>query len=258
MPGEAPIVLLTDFGLKDHYVGVMKGVIAGLSPQASIIDLTHEIPPQDIRTACFQLWAAYRYFPEGSIFVAVVDPGVGTRRKGLLLSAGGRFFLGPDNGLFSLILEEDPNFSAYALVNKDYFLPVISFTFHGRDIFAPCAAHLFNGAPLESFGPPIHDLVRLPLPRVVKEPGRLRGGVLHVDHFGNLITNISAKDLCAHKVKKILFQGKSIPFLKTYAEGKEGEPLAIIGSSGLLEIAVYRGSAAKCLGKDGEVVVEWI
>jgi len=254
---RAPIVLLTDFGLEDHYVGVMKGVIAGLAPEAQMIDLTHQIPPQDVQTAGFHLWASYRYFPEGSIFVAVVDPGVGTERKGLLLSAGGRFFLGPDNGLFTFILEEDPNFQAYSLINKDYFLPVVSYTFHGRDIFAPCAAHLFNGAPPASFGPRVQELVRFPLPKLVEEPGRLRGGIIHVDRFGNLITNISAESLRTRQVKGIWFKGRQLPFLRTYAEVKEGEPLAIIGSTGLLEIAVFRGSAAERFGREGEVIVEW-
>ncbi len=254
---RGPIVLLTDFGLQDHYVGVMKGVIADLAPEAQVIDLLHEIPPQDVLAGAFHLWASYRYFPPGSIFVAVVDPGVGTERKGLLLWTEDRFFLGPDNGLFSLILDGAKEYLAYSLENQAYFLPQVSHTFHGRDIFAPCAAHLFRGVPPEEFGPRVHDLVRLPAPPLREEPHRLVGAVLHVDRFGNLITNIPAEKLKGREIKAVVFRGEKIPFRRTYAEASKGTPLALIDSDGLLEIAVREGSAYERFGREGEVVVEF-
>ena len=214
---RGPIVLLTDFGLKDHYVGVMKGVIARIAPQVQVIDLTHAVPPQDIRGGSFHLWASYRFFPSGSIFVAVVDPGVGTERRGLLIEIEERFFIGPDNGLFSLIIDHHPDFVAYELTNRTYFLEQISHTFHARDIFAPVAAHLASGVSPESFGPRVRDLVRLPFPTIREEEERLIGSIIHVDHFGNLITNIPAEKILRKPVKRILFQGLSLPFLRTYA-----------------------------------------
>lgn len=254
---KGPIVFLTDFGLKDHYVGVMKGVIARLAPEAPVIDLLHEVPPQDVLSGAFHLWASYRYFPEGSIFVTVVDPGVGTKRRGLLLQMAERFFLGPDNGLFTWLLDANPDFVAFSLENPAFFLPEVSHTFHGRDIFAPCAAHLFRGVPPEEFGPRVHDLVRLPVPPLTEEGNRLRGSVIHVDRFGNLITNIAAEKILSRRVRAVVFQGQKLPFLRTYGEAPPGTPLALIGSDGLLEIAVTEGSAYEKFGRQGEVIVEF-
>ncbi len=254
---RGPIVFLTDFGLKDHYVGVMKGVIARLAPEAPVIDLLHEVPPQDVLSGAFHLWASYRYFPEGSIFVTVVDPGVGTKRRGLLLQMAERFFLGPDNGLFTWLLDANPDFVAFSLENPAFFLPEVSHTFHGRDIFAPCAAHLFRGVPPEEFGPRVHDLVRLPVPPLTEEGNRLRGSVIHVDRFGNLITNIAAEKILSRRVRAVVFQGQKLPFLRTYGEAPPGTPLALIGSDGLLEIAVTEGSAYEKFGRQGEVIVEF-
>jgi len=254
---RGPIVFLTDFGLKDHYVGVMKGVIARLAPEAPVIDLLHEVPPQDVLSGAFHLWASYRYFPEGSIFVTVVDPGVGTKRRGLLLQMAERFFLGPDNGLFTWLLDANPDFVAFSLENPAFFLPEVSHTFHGRDIFAPCAAHLFRGVPPEEFGPRVHDLVRLPVPPLTEEGNRLRGSVIHVDRFGNLITNIAAEKILSRRVRAVVFQGQKLPFLRTYGEVPPGTPLALIGSDGLLEIAVTEGSAYEKFGRQGEVIVEF-
>lgn len=253
---ERFIVLLTDFGLKDHYVGVMKGVIAGICPEARVIDLTHEIPPQDVRAGAFVLGVSYRYFPEGSVFVGVVDPGVGTARRGLLLQAGSYYFVGPDNGLFSWVVKKEGCRQAVELTNRRYFRPEISRTFHGRDIFAPVAAHFACGVPLREFGPEIQKLVMLPWPEVKKEGTILKGAVIYVDRFGNLITNIT-EDMLRLPVKRILYQGVEVPFLETYGLAAPGEPLALIGSEGFLEIAVAGGSAARRLGTDGEVVVEF-
>ncbi len=253
---RGPIVLLTDFGLKDHYVGVMKGVIADLAPEARVIDLLHEVPPQDVFAGAFHLWTSYRYFPAGSIFVAVVDPGVGTKRRGLLLEAHDRFFIGPDNGLFTLVLDETEDFRAFSLENSRFFLPKVSHTFHGRDVFAPCAAHLFRGEDPEEFGPPVRDPVRLPVPPLREEPQRLIGTVIHVDRFGNLITNIPAARL-PRPPKAVIFRGERIPFRRTYGEAPPGTPLALVDSDGLLEIAVSGGSAYERFGREGEVVVEF-
>ncbi len=249
------IVLLTDFGLKDHYVGVMKGVISGVCPEARLVDLTHEIPPQDVRAGAFVLGVAYRYFPEGTIFLGVVDPGVGTSRKGLLIEAGGYYFVGPDNGLFTWVVKKEGLSLAVELSNKSYFRPEISRTFHGRDIFAPVAAHLARGVPLLDFGPELKEIVMLPWPEPKEEGLFLRGAVIYVDRFGNLITNISEEKLRCPP-KKVLYQGREIPFFETYGLAPYGEPLALIGSEGFLEIAVSGGSAAERFGSDGEVLVE--
>ncbi|OAG28417.1 SAM hydrolase/SAM-dependent halogenase family protein [Thermodesulfatator autotrophicus] len=251
-----PIVLLTDFGLKDHYVGVMKGVIKSITPEVDIIDLTHEVPPQEVKAGAFLLGVSYHYFPCKSIFVAVVDPEVGTGRKGILVSAGDYFFVGPDNGIFSFVLEKEEIFSAWELKNKAYFRSEISSTFHGRDIFAPVAAHLARGVPPKELGPPLKNITRLPWPKIIKEEDRLKGAVIYADRFGNLITNIHEKNLTGRKIKKVIYQGLEIPFLKTYALAPPKSLLALIGSEGYLEIAVSQGSAAEKLGTQGEVHVE--
>ncbi|AEH46010.1 protein of unknown function DUF62 [Thermodesulfatator indicus DSM 15286] len=250
-----PIILLTDFGLKDHYVGVMKGVIKTIAPQEDIIDLTHEVPPQDIKAGAFLLGVSYRYFPDGSIFVAVVDPGVGTERKGILVSTGKYFFVGPDNGLFSFVLEQEKTFFAWELKNNFYFRREISITFHGRDIFAPVAAHLARGVSPKEFGPSLKEIKRLPWPKVIKDNNSLKGAVIYVDRFGNLITNIHIRDITG-EIKKVTYQGLEIPFLKTYGLAPPGNLLALIGSEGYLEIAASQGSAAQKLGSQGEVHVE--
>ncbi len=251
------IAFLTDFGLKDHYVGVMKGVALSICPEAILVDLTHEVAPQNIAQGAYLLGASFRYFPKGTIFVAVVDPGVGTERRGLCVVAEGRFFVGPDNGLFTLVYDRTQEFVAYELQNQTYFLPQQSATFHGRDIFAPVAAHLARGLNPSALGPQVKDPVRLPWPQVSLEPGRIRGAVIYVDRFGNLVTNISQEHLEGKSIKTVYFVGRRLPFKHTYAEVAPGKPLALIGSDGLLEIAVSKGSAAKFFGQEGEVLVEF-
>src|SRR5690349_20119253 len=187
------ITLLTDFGTSDGYVGVMKGVMLGIAPGVTLIDLTHDIPPQDIREAAWVLHTSWRSFPAGTIFVCVVDPGVGTGRRPVALRAGGRLFIGPDNDLFSYVLAAAEPEAAVTLDDPRHHLPGASATFHGRDIFSPCAAHLAAGVPLAALGSSLDpaSLIRFAPPRPTWDSGTLRGRVLHVDRFGNLITSFS-------------------------------------------------------------------
>ncbi|HBY95291.1 MAG TPA: hypothetical protein DEP84_15285, partial [Chloroflexi bacterium] len=192
------IVLTTDFGTADIYVGVMKGVIAGIAPTARVVDLTHEIRPQDVRHGAYSLSIAVPYFPPGTIFVTVVDPGVGSARRPVAIRTGGYIFVAPDNGVLSLVLREAPADAAVILAERRYQLPQISITFHGRDVFAPAGAHLAAGVPLEALGPALEpaDLVMLPAPRRFHdEHGVWHGEILHIDHFGNMVTSLRRSDL---------------------------------------------------------------
>ncbi|NIS80896.1 MAG: hypothetical protein GTO14_11950 [Anaerolineales bacterium] len=257
------IALLTDFGTQDAYVGIMKGVIANINPQARVVDITHAIPPGDIRRAAFELWRAAPYFPQGTIFLTVVDPGVGGTRLPIAISWPGRICVGPDNGLFTYLLTQEQAVSAIALTEKEYLLDTISETFHGRDVFAPSAAHLSLGVHLPLLGPPLEDPIRLPLPRLqVIEGETIHGEILHADRFGNLITSIGilrkeANELVIHpwlpdcpslrlphdKVQVSLPGMEHLSLSRTYGDVPEGELAAYIGSAGLLEIAVNKGSA---------------
>ncbi len=239
------ITLLTDFGLEDAYVGVMKGVILRLNPEATIVDLCHHIEPQNVLQAGFLLHTSYRYFPPGTIHLVVIDPGVGTGRKAILISAAGSFFLAPDNGVLSYVTAENPAFQAFQLDNSEFWLPEVSATFHGRDIFAPVAAHLSLGIPPQKLGTSLASPLRrhLPLPR--QEKGQLHGQVLHVDRFGNLITNIPASQVPSGEVR-VVIEGHSLELRETYAQS-EGL-LALIGSSGYVEISQKDGHAARFLG----------
>jgi len=189
---RAVITLLSDFGDRDEYAACLKGVILGLNPQAVLVDLTHSVPPQDIHFGAFVLAGAAAYFPPGTIHLAVVDPGVGTGRRGLAAYGRGQFWVGPDNGLFHLIFAGEPEFKMVSLENPDYFLPQVSPTFHGRDRFAPVAAHLSLGLELGRLGPPLPDPVRLSWPEPSVSAARIRGEIIHVDRFGNLVSNITA------------------------------------------------------------------
>ncbi|NJL58241.1 SAM-dependent chlorinase/fluorinase, partial [bacterium] len=187
---KTTIALLTDFGLNDVYVGVMKGVIAGINPQARLLDITHAIPPQDVRQGALSLLDAYPYFPAGTIFLVVIDPGVGTARQPIAVQAGGYRFVAPDNGVLSYALATFDTLQVAALNNPDYRLPNVSQTFHGRDIFAPAAAHLAAGVPLALMGDALPDITRLPRPQLTVEGGHITGEVVHIDRFGNVITSI--------------------------------------------------------------------
>ena len=264
------ITLTTDFGTSDTYVGIMKGVILSINPNAQIVDLTHAIPPQDIYEAAFSIEAARSYFPQGTIHVIVVDPGVGSDRGAIVSHIDTAFFVCPDNGVLSYLLRSVENegahpINAVAIQNKAYYLPEVSNTFHGRDIFAPVAAHLSLGVPLDDIGPPVPTLVQLPIQVPERSGNTLTGHIVKIDRFGNAITNISETAMARLEgaptegmpIYEIRVGGVRLHRLnRAYAESGVGEPLTIIGSYGLLEIAVNGDSAEKQLGlKRGETVV---
>ncbi|MDE2313504.1 MAG: SAM-dependent chlorinase/fluorinase [Elusimicrobia bacterium] len=235
------IALLTDFGLRDSYAGVMKGVILSRCPQARLVDLCHEIPPQDLRAAALCLRQSAPYFPEGTLFVVVVDPGVGTRRRVLWAKNKRHSFLAPDNGVLSW-LEDRPRIYR-AVENLSLRLKPTSRTFHGRDIFAPAAAALAAGASPAILGPAVSPRARLELPAPRKLPhGRLRGQILATDRFGNAVTSVPA---AAAKGRRVFFRGQALGRVRgAYAEVRPGEALALVGSSGFLELSVREGSFA--------------
>lgn len=234
------ITLLTDFGTSDYFVGAMKGVILSINPQAVIVDITHEIPAQDVAAGAFTLLAAYNAFPEGTVHVAVVDPGVGSARRPIVVRAGSHFFVGPDNGIFTHIYDRNHSFEAFHITSTEYFRHPVSNTFHGRDIFAPVAAALSTGVDPSSLGPRITDPIQL---FKSMEPQ-----IIHIDRFGNLITNITRDEF--EDGTRLLVNGKVIStFRRFFGEnvGADDEPFAIWGSAGFLEIAVNGRSAADLL-----------
>ena len=247
------ITLLTDFGLQEEYVGVMKGVILSINPSVSIIDITHHISPQDVEQAAYTIKSAYRYFPEGTVHVVVVDPGVGSERSIIALIKNGHVFLAPDNGVLTLVMEEGNIDSVVCVNNTGYFLKSLSRTFHGRDLFAPVAAHISKGVEIVKTGTRVNEknLVYLNIPKpFVSDKGELVGEIVRIDRFGNLITNIDFKRLekfCGSgKVSKLeirIGDRKIIGISKSYEAVALQNPLAIIGSSEFLEIAVNSGSA---------------
>ena len=255
------ITLITDFGTKDGYVGTMKGVILTINPQVRLIDITHEISPQDIFEAGFVLKNSYKYFPKHSIHLVVVDPGVGGKRKALLVDTEDYLFIGPDNGVFSFMYECENINRIIELTKSNFFLPDKSSTFHGRDIFAPVAAHLSLGISLENFGDVCNDIVTIDIPKPEITKGVITGVVLHIDNFGNLITNISKglfRELIGEGSYKIFAGNKVIGQLKkSYSEVKEGEVLAIFGSAGYLEISAREQNVQKELNmsKGSEIKV---
>ncbi|HUA67081.1 MAG TPA: SAM-dependent chlorinase/fluorinase [Candidatus Saccharimonadales bacterium] len=242
------ITLTTDFGIRDWFVGTMKGVVLGINPRAAIVDLTHEIPPGDIRAGAFALMAGYRYFPKGTVHVVVVDPGVGGRRRAIAVQTANYFFVGPDNGVLSWALAREKIKAIQQLENLKHFLKTISQTFHGRDIFAPVAAHLSRGLPLKQLGRELKNYARLPWPELARQRNEIRGEVVYIDRFGNAITNISAELI--PKKRKITCEtlGKrKVRCLLTsfYGAVPANSPVAVIGSSGFLEIAINLGSTAE-------------
>ena len=251
------VALMTDFGLGDGDVGVMKGVIAGIAPDAHIIDYTHEIAPQNVRSAAWVLSAGYSYFPRGSIFVCVIDPGVGSVRGAIAVHAGDWFFVGPDNGLFSYVYDEQPVHAAVRLENPAYQLPQVSSTFHGRDIFAPAGAYLARGVALSEFGSLVDSstLQRVHVAPPARKRNSIDANILHVDRFGNLITNIPLSlvpDLFDQPNVSAEFSGKRVTVTQRrrfFAEGADdGVPFIYGDSSGYVAIAVRNGSAARTLG----------
>ncbi len=260
------IALLTDFGTRDAYAGVIRGVLADRAPDARVIDLTHEIPAGDLRAAALHLWQAHAYFPAGTVFLAVVDPGVGTARQPIAVRLPNGFGVGPDNGVFSYLLApgEAPHAAVIDVSRLSPGMP--SMTFHGRDIFAPAAARLARGAALSDLGPPAANLVSLPTPRLDLTAESAAGEVLWINSFGNAVTSIGrlhasgpAVELepCWLPASTVSFRASTarvqiganrLPLSRTYGEVPAGKPLAYIGSSMLLEIAVHGGRADKVLG----------
>lgn len=255
------ITLLTDFGDWDSYVAAMKGVILGINPQATLVDISHHIEPQNISQAAFLLHTVHKYFPRGTIHLVVVDPGVGTGRRAILLTTPQAHFVALDNGVLSYIIEEKappppgqalrerglpPGLQAVNLTNTRYWLHPVSTTFHGRDILAPVAAHLSTGIPPQEFGEAITSLLTFPLPHPQPQPdGSLVGHIQHIDAFGNLITDLRREDLPTGRMI-LEIAGRTIEGLSAnYAEGEE--ILALLGSSGYVEIAARNGSAARLL-----------
>lgn len=238
----------------------MKGVILNINPQIQIVDITHAIPPQDIHAAAFIINSAYRYFPSGSIHVVVVDPGVGSARRAIVCQTETAYFVCPDNGVLSRVLDNDVPYRAAVVDNAEFCLPEISNTFHGRDIFAPVAAHLSRGVPISNFGRAVNNLVRLSNAAVQLTKTSIIGRVMWIDRFGNLITNISREILkSAIGYENFVIQAGNVQISRlnrSYAESKVGEYLAIIGSFGRLEISVNRGNAAHLLDlKRGDPIV---
>lgn len=256
------IALLTDFGLRDPYVGAMKGAILTTCPEATLVDLLHEVEPHDVVAGALGLDAAYRHFPEGTVFVAVVDPGVGSDRRPIAVGAGGWLFVGPDNGLFTFVLDAHPQARVHLLANPLLCREPLSAVFHGRDLFGPAAGHLARGLPLEEVGPAIVDPVRLALPAKTRHSDAWTGAVVHVDRFGNLTTNLMEADLETLGQRgeggrlEVRLGATALPLVRTYADVPPGAPCALVGSSGRLEIAVNRGRADTLLGAGpGAVVV---
>jgi S-adenosylmethionine hydrolase len=256
------ITLLTDFGTRDYFVGAMKGAILSVNPRANIIDVTHEISPQDIRSAAFTLANYYKNFPRETIHVCVIDPGVGSERRAILVETGDYFFIAPDNGLLSFVFDEiegmenapplssgfsPRGFRVFELTDEKYFAENVSRTFHGRDVFAPVAAHLSNGVEPQAFGGEISDFARFETPKPRKISAlETEAGIIHIDRFGNLITNLKNEDLPA-KFSVEVNETRVEKHQKFYAEAEKGEIFSIWGSAGFLEIAAFQDSAERLL-----------
>jgi S-adenosylmethionine hydrolase len=242
------VAVTTDFGLRDPYVGIMAGVMLGINPQARIVDVTHHVAPQDVAHGSFVLANAAKAFPRGTVHLAVVDPGVGSKRRAIALRTSQQLFVAPDNGLLSDILDSASEFEAVELSNSHYFRPEVSHTFHGRDIFAPVAAHLSRGVDLDALGPRATDLIRLRSSQPEQREEGITGQVRFVDHFGNIVTNIPAALITDDAAEIALGEVRIQGLANAYETAAEGRPLAIINSYGLLEIAVRGGNAAARLG----------
>jgi S-adenosylmethionine hydrolase len=245
------ITLTTDFGHSDHFVGTMKGVIARIQPQATIVDISHEITPFEIPEAAFVLSQAYRFFPPKTVHVVVVDPGVGTSRRPIVCEAARQYFVAPDNGVLSMIYSREKH-KVRVITASKFFLEPVSQTFHGRDIFAPVGAHLAKGTPPARFGKLISDYLRSSFDRPVRTGKRFwTGNILKIDRFGNLITNFHVSEFPAVKDRpfEMVIGPQKVFFLaRTFAECNPGELFVIVGSSGYLEVATNQGSAAKMIG----------
>jgi S-adenosylmethionine hydrolase len=254
------IALTTDFGLRDPYVAEMKAVILSISSNATIVDVTHEIDKFNIRMGAFVLASASPYFPKGTIHLAIVDPGVGTKRNPILVQTRHCLLIGPDNGVLAVAAKKEGINHIYKITNRKFMRPKISNTFHGRDIFAPAAAHLANGVALEEFGREVSEMFTPEFAKITRTRYAITGEIIHIDSFGNIITNLTEKDLPSTKTRKtidvkLMNTRRKLKFCRAYAEVEKHEPLAIIGSHDFLEISVNLGNAAKLFKiKEGDKV----
>lgn len=245
------ITLTTDFGLQDYYVSAMKAVMLGIAPEARLVDVSHDIPSQDIMAGSWVLKNSAMLFPSGTVHTVVIDPGVGTERHAVALKIEDQYFVGPDNGIFSL-LTTDQSYTAVKLNKKEYLRESRSNTFHGRDVFAPAAAHLSRGVTLEELGEPLDELISYRWMQPIADKDGLEGTIIHIDKFGNLITNISSDlidEVLADKQVKIYVGNVILNEINTtFGAVTEGEPVAYIGSAGMLEVGINQGNAQKMLG----------
>jgi len=245
------VALLTDFGTRDWYVGTLKGVLFSRVPAVRVVDITHEIPLQDTIAGAFTLAAAAPWFPPGTVFLAIVDPGVGSRRAPLAARADAHYFVGPDNGLLSLVFQQARRLTVVRLTQERYWLAPVSATFHGRDIFAPVAAYLAGGGALAALGVPMARPASLPIPAPSRTGRTLRGQVVHIDAFGNLITNVRMPQVMRSREAlrvTIRYQRRPVRVVSSYSAGRSKELVAVVGSLGLIELAVREASAARQLG----------
>jgi len=254
------LTLTTDFGWADHYVGTIKGVILGICPQAQIVDISHGVTPFEIGEGAYLIAQAYRYFPKKTVHVVVVDPGVGTARRPILMEAAGQYFVAPDNGVLSMVLSREAGAKFRLFSNAKYFLPRVSTTFHGRDIFAPVAAHLAAGVPAARMGKRIEDYLKPGFDKPHRAGKRTwMGRILKIDRFGNVITNFHVDDFgdLALRNFSLAFGPVAVTALaRNYAERAPGELFAILGSSGYYEVSVSQGSAAKAIGCETGAAIE--
>lgn len=249
------VTLLTDFGTRDYFVGALKGALLSVNPEALIVDITHEVAPHDVEEGAFTLAAAYETFPPGTVHVAVVDPGVGSERRAIAVEGAGHLFVGPDNGVFGHVYERLGRFHVFHVVERKFFRESVSTTFHGRDVFAPVAGALSLGVRARKLGPEVTDFVRLPFAAPFqRDASTLVATVIHVDRFGNCVTNVAPRDLGGEANSRgaslVVGRRRIDSFRRFFADdaGVPGEPFAVWGSAGLLEIAVFKDSAARVLG----------
>jgi S-adenosylmethionine hydrolase len=259
------ITLTTDYGTNDSFVGVMKGVMLSINPDINIVDISHSVIAHDILDGALTIGQAHKYFPPKTIHVVVVDPGVGTARRPILVAGDNNYFIAPDNGVLSAVYDQSESINAWHIISEHYFRQPLSNTFHGRDIFAPVAAWLAKSWQTSAFGEPITDFVRFGIPKPKANGNTLKGAVLRVDHFGNLITNVTVEDAPAlatsngsGNVKIRVGSGQASKIVHTFAEGAAGEVVGLIGSSGYLEISVNKGNASRTLAaaRGAEVTIE--
>ncbi|RLA92656.1 MAG: hypothetical protein DRG69_08490 [Deltaproteobacteria bacterium] len=243
------VAILTDFGTRDNYVGLIKGVILSITKNVNIVDITHEVSPASIEEGAFLLWKSYRYFPEGTVFLVVVDPGVGSKRRGICIKTKRYFFVGPDNGVLSIAAGEDGIRGIYSLEERRFFLKNISSTFHGRDIFAPVAAHISSGVEVYYLGPKITHLKKISLPSPSIRGNTLEGEVIYIDRFGNLVTNISPSlfesFLEGRKFQARIGKRTFVTLCRYYEQGGKTRPFFITGSFSFMEVSLRQGSASR-------------